>query len=261
MEQQGGGVGGELRCNRHQGIGQALGWDGGVELVGPVQRCFADRILQLQGGEQLPAVGGMEIEPQRPALLPLLRSAGRWQSHRRDGLPMGVPPLGFRLVSIGEGCCNQGGMEPLLGPLFQHPAGQFRHQGLAFSLQLLQLRQSRRRLVVLEWSEQAGQLPVQPVGCPLQQLLEAHQAAAAHQRVGILPGRKLEDGGLLPRPARSAWSPSVWLPRGSTEARRLFLDGEGHISAGPHWLPREQAVLLAHNQQLIWGSAARVLVL
>jgi hypothetical protein len=49
--------------------------------------------------------------------------------------------------------------------------------------------------------------------------------------------------------------------RGSTEARPLFLDGEGHISAAPHWLPREQALLLAHNQQLIWGSAARVLVL
>ena len=49
--------------------------------------------------------------------------------------------------------------------------------------------------------------------------------------------------------------------RGSTEARRLFLDGEGHISAAPHWLPREQALLLAHNQQLIWGSAALVLVL
>jgi hypothetical protein len=49
--------------------------------------------------------------------------------------------------------------------------------------------------------------------------------------------------------------------QGSTEARRLFLDSEGHISADPHWLPREQALLLAHNQQLIWGSAARVLVL
>jgi hypothetical protein len=49
--------------------------------------------------------------------------------------------------------------------------------------------------------------------------------------------------------------------QGSTKARRLFLDGEGHISADPHWLPREQALLLAHNQQLIWGSAARVLVL
>jgi hypothetical protein len=49
--------------------------------------------------------------------------------------------------------------------------------------------------------------------------------------------------------------------RGSTETRRLFLDGEGHISADPHWLPREQALLLAGNQQLIWGSAARVIVL
>jgi hypothetical protein len=49
--------------------------------------------------------------------------------------------------------------------------------------------------------------------------------------------------------------------KGSTEARRLFLDGEGHISADPHWLPREQALLLAHNQQLNWGSAARVIVI
>ena len=49
--------------------------------------------------------------------------------------------------------------------------------------------------------------------------------------------------------------------RGSTEARHLFLDGEGKICADPHWLPREQALLLARNQQLIWGSAARVQVL
>ena len=48
---------------------------------------------------------------------------------------------------------------------------------------------------------------------------------------------------------------------GSTEARPLFLDGEGQICADPHWLPREQALLLARNQQLIWGSAARVQVL
>jgi hypothetical protein len=48
--------------------------------------------------------------------------------------------------------------------------------------------------------------------------------------------------------------------KGSTEARPLFLDGEGHISAAPHWLPREQALLLAHDQQLIWGSAAQVVV-
>jgi len=49
--------------------------------------------------------------------------------------------------------------------------------------------------------------------------------------------------------------------QGSTEARCLFLDGEGQICADPHWLPLEQALLLAHNQQLIWGSAARVMVL
>lgn len=49
--------------------------------------------------------------------------------------------------------------------------------------------------------------------------------------------------------------------KGSTEALRLFIDGEGHISAAPHWLPRDQALLLAHKQQLIWGSVARLLVL
>ena len=48
---------------------------------------------------------------------------------------------------------------------------------------------------------------------------------------------------------------------GSTEARHLFLDGEGQICAAPHWLPQEQALLLARNQQLIWGSAAQVMVL
>ena len=35
--------------------------------------------------------------------------------------------------------------------------------------------------------------------------------------------------------------------KGSTEARPLFLDGEGQICADPHWLPREQALLLARN--------------
>ena len=49
--------------------------------------------------------------------------------------------------------------------------------------------------------------------------------------------------------------------KGSMEARRLFLDGEGHICADPHWLPREQALLLARNQQLIWGAAATVVAL
>ena len=49
--------------------------------------------------------------------------------------------------------------------------------------------------------------------------------------------------------------------KSSTEARPLFLDGEGQICAEPHWLPRKQALLLAGNQQLIWCSAARVRVL
>ena len=35
--------------------------------------------------------------------------------------------------------------------------------------------------------------------------------------------------------------------RGSTEARHLFLDGEGQTCADPHWLPREQALLQARN--------------
>jgi hypothetical protein len=49
--------------------------------------------------------------------------------------------------------------------------------------------------------------------------------------------------------------------KGRTKARHLFLAGEGQICAAPHWLPQDQALLLAHNQQLIWGSAARVIVL
>jgi hypothetical protein len=51
------------------------------------------------------------------------------------------------------------------------------------------------------------------------------------------------------------------LAKGKEHPRRLFLDGEGQICADPYWLPREQALVLAHNQQLIWGSAARVIVL
>ena len=35
----------------------------------------------------------------------------------------------------------------------------------------------------------------------------------------------------------------------------------GHISPTPQWLPREQALVLAANQLLVWGSAAEVLVL
>ena len=39
--------------------------------------------------------------------------------------------------------------------------------------------------------------------------------------------------------------------KGSTKARHLFLDGEGQICADPHWLPRDQALLMARNQQLV----------
>jgi hypothetical protein len=55
---------------------------------------------------------------------------------------------------------------------------------------------------------------------------------------------------------------SILLCKSSGEPLRLlFLDREGHISAGPHYLPREQALILAANQQRIWGSAAQVQVL
>jgi hypothetical protein len=43
--------------------------------------------------------------------------------------------------------------------------------------------------------------------------------------------------------------------------RVLFLDREGHISAAPHYVPREEALILAANQQRVLGSQARVQVL
>jgi len=43
--------------------------------------------------------------------------------------------------------------------------------------------------------------------------------------------------------------------------RMLFLDREGHISSQPHYLPREEALILAGNQQRVLGSQARVQVL
>ena len=43
--------------------------------------------------------------------------------------------------------------------------------------------------------------------------------------------------------------------------RGLFLDREGHISSQPHYLPREEALILAANQQQVLGSQARVQVL
>ncbi|MCP9860265.1 MULTISPECIES: hypothetical protein [unclassified Cyanobium] len=43
--------------------------------------------------------------------------------------------------------------------------------------------------------------------------------------------------------------------------RVLFLDREGHISAEPHYVPREQALILAANQQRVLGPQAEVRVL
>ena len=43
--------------------------------------------------------------------------------------------------------------------------------------------------------------------------------------------------------------------------RLLFLDREGHISAQPHFLPREETLILASNQQIVLGPQASVQVL
>ncbi|HHG2225187.1 hypothetical protein [Synechococcus sp. WH 5701] len=43
--------------------------------------------------------------------------------------------------------------------------------------------------------------------------------------------------------------------------RVLFLDREGNISAQPHYVPREQALILAANQQRVLGPQAEVRVL
>jgi hypothetical protein len=43
--------------------------------------------------------------------------------------------------------------------------------------------------------------------------------------------------------------------------RVLFLDREGHISAEPHFVPRDEALILASNQQRVLGPQARVQVL
>jgi len=43
--------------------------------------------------------------------------------------------------------------------------------------------------------------------------------------------------------------------------RVLFLDREGHISAQPHYVPREEALILASNQQRVLGPQAEVRVL
>ncbi|MGB5135450.1 MAG: hypothetical protein WBN89_09790 [Prochlorococcaceae cyanobacterium] len=40
-------------------------------------------------------------------------------------------------------------------------------------------------------------------------------------------------------------------------SRSLWLDVEGHLSSQPHWLAREQALVLASNQQLVMGTSTR----
>ena len=68
------------------------------------------------------------------------------------------------------------------------------------------------------------------------------------------------------RPAAERHCPiriiSVQLLDGAGQLLRvLFLDREGHISAQPHYLPREEALILAANHQRMLGSQARVQVL
>ena len=43
--------------------------------------------------------------------------------------------------------------------------------------------------------------------------------------------------------------------------RVLFLDREGHITSQPHYVPREEALILASNQQIVLGPQAAVRVL
>jgi len=43
--------------------------------------------------------------------------------------------------------------------------------------------------------------------------------------------------------------------------RVLFLDREGHISAEPHYVPRDEALIRASNEQRVLGPQARVQVL
>jgi hypothetical protein len=43
--------------------------------------------------------------------------------------------------------------------------------------------------------------------------------------------------------------------------RVLFLDREGHITSQPHFVPREEALILASNQQIVLGPQAAVRVL
>ena len=42
---------------------------------------------------------------------------------------------------------------------------------------------------------------------------------------------------------------------------RIRVDREGHISAEPHYVPRDEALILASNEQRVLGPHARVQVL
>ncbi len=42
--------------------------------------------------------------------------------------------------------------------------------------------------------------------------------------------------------------------------RVLFLDRAGHISASPHYVPRDEALILPANQRRVLGHQARVQV-
>jgi hypothetical protein len=43
--------------------------------------------------------------------------------------------------------------------------------------------------------------------------------------------------------------------------RVLFLDSEGHISVKPHYVPREEALILVSNQQRVLGPHVEVRLL
>jgi hypothetical protein len=124
-----------------------------------------------------------------------------------------------------------------------------------------------QRLSAGEWGGAAGQrAEAFPLVAQSQSVRAAH-GDHADQTVGLSP-RDLPSlaaaaaGAPQAEPASSIRHAFFHLvAKGRTKARRLFLDGEGQICAGPHWLPREKAQLPTRNQQLIWGSAARVIVL
>jgi len=54
---------------------------------------------------------------------------------------------------------------------------------------------------------------------------------------------------------------SGMMPRSVVPCPVLFLYREGHISVGPHYVPRDEALILAANQQRVLGAQALVQVL